>query len=735
MNSPRSRATILSATAAVVLTTALVFAAAAGADKQVTVVLTNGSTKSMVISDSDPTDAASLSARFQAAYGSGVQTVISIQSTTTSTSTSTSTTTTTTTTTTPSKPNKRPGRKPHGKKKARKAPKKRANSNRVNGVATGLLGLPGLTPLGTPDELISNFSVPPFLLPIYQAAGIEYGIPWQVLAAINSIETDYGRNLSVSSAGALGWMQFMPGTWQTYGVDANGDGKADPYNPVDAIFAAARYLKASGGSSDLHAAILSYNHAEWYVSDVMHRAQLLAGLPDDIVSSLAGLAQAMFPVAGKAAISTPAKGAAITDVTVTSIPNAPIVAVADGQVVQIKHEKSGTTTLALRDAYGNTYYYRDVTRLAERYVSRRDKTVSAKSLSKELNLKLHGEPSAESTSSDPASLPVPSDSRRRLFAHPARPLAYRSGGAEQLAEAYGPSDLSDWFTVPVDIPRGEAVVKPLKQGSTVIAGTILGRIDPPVGSPRGKIRFGIRPAGKSAPMIDPRPIIAGWKLLAAASRGPNGARSASLNQAKPTIGQTMLLSNSDLARRVLTDSRVSIYDCGRADIAAGGIDRRVLATLEYLADRGLNPTVSSLHCGHPYLTKSGNVSEHSAGSAVDIAAINGTPILGHQGPGSITDVAVRALLALQGTMHPHQIITLMTYPGTDNTLALADHDDHIHVGFHPNGSTAAAGSIIASGVTVDGSRWSSLIDRLREVPNPRVTVQPSRYATKAKSHD
>ena len=77
----------------------------------------------------------------------------------------------------------------------------------------------------------------------------------------------------------------------------------------------------------------------------------------------------------------------------------------------------------------------------------------------------------------------------------------------------------------------------------------------------------------------------------------------------------------------------------------------------------------------------------------------------------------------------------MTYPGTDNTLALADHDDHIHVGFHPNGSTAAAGSIIASGVTVDGSRWSSLIDRLREVPNPRVTVQPSRYATKAKSHD
>ena len=67
-----------------------------------------------------------------------------------------------------------------------------------------------------------------------------------MLAAINEIETDYGRNLNVSSAGALGWMQFIPSTLAAYGVDANKDGKKDPYNPVDAIFAAARYLKAAG---------------------------------------------------------------------------------------------------------------------------------------------------------------------------------------------------------------------------------------------------------------------------------------------------------------------------------------------------------------------------------------------------------------------------------------------------------------------------------------------------------
>ena len=97
-----------------------------------------------------------------------------------------------------------------------------------------------------PNFFIDKFRIPPFLLPIYQAAGTQYGVRWEVLAAINEIETDYGRNLNVSSAGALGWMQFMPATWKMYGVDANDDGLKDPFNPVDAIFAAARYLRAAG---------------------------------------------------------------------------------------------------------------------------------------------------------------------------------------------------------------------------------------------------------------------------------------------------------------------------------------------------------------------------------------------------------------------------------------------------------------------------------------------------------
>ncbi|MEO8092769.1 MAG: lytic transglycosylase domain-containing protein, partial [bacterium] len=98
----------------------------------------------------------------------------------------------------------------------------------------------GSAPIGVPNFVIDQFSIPPFLLPIYQACGTQYGIPWQVLASINRIETAFGTNLNVSTAGALGWMQFMPATWKAYGVDANDDGRKDPYNPVDAICAAAR---------------------------------------------------------------------------------------------------------------------------------------------------------------------------------------------------------------------------------------------------------------------------------------------------------------------------------------------------------------------------------------------------------------------------------------------------------------------------------------------------------------
>ncbi|HEU5061889.1 MAG TPA: lytic murein transglycosylase [Solirubrobacterales bacterium] len=117
--------------------------------------------------------------------------------------------------------------------------------------------------------------VPPVLIPIYHAASDKYGLGPQgpaILAGINAIETGFGQNLGPSYAGAEGWMQFMPETWAMYGVDANGDGVKDPNNPEDAIHAAARYLSAAGMPENTWDAIWAYNHADWYVEDVLEHA-------------------------------------------------------------------------------------------------------------------------------------------------------------------------------------------------------------------------------------------------------------------------------------------------------------------------------------------------------------------------------------------------------------------------------------------------------------------------------
>jgi hypothetical protein len=124
--------------------------------------------------------------------------------------------------------------------------------------------------------------------------------------------------------------------------------------------------------------------------------------------------------------------------------------------------------------------------------------------------------------------------------------------------------------------------------------------------------------------------------------------------------------------------------------------------------------VSSLRCGHSYHTKSGNVSEHSSGNAVDISKVNGIPILGHQEPGGVADQAVRRLMLLQGTMVPHQVISLLSIGGP--TIAMADHADHIHVGFRPVGE----GWRRAGYSVLEPSQWPKLMSRLNTLENPVV---------------
>jgi hypothetical protein len=139
-----------------------------------------------------------------------------------------------------------------------------------------------------PSSSCAPAGVPAILVPIYQRASAAYGLGPQgpsVLAAINGIETAFGTNLNVSSAGAVGWMQFLPSSWETYGVDANGDGVKDPYNPEDAIYAAAAYLQAAGMPTDTYAAIFAYNHADWYVAEVLANAQCYGQLGNAVAGA------------------------------------------------------------------------------------------------------------------------------------------------------------------------------------------------------------------------------------------------------------------------------------------------------------------------------------------------------------------------------------------------------------------------------------------------------------------
>ena len=229
-------------------------------------------------------------------------------------------------------------------------------------------------------------------------------------------------------------------------------------------------------------------------------------------------------------------------------------------------------------------------------------------------------------------------------------------------------------------------------------------------------------------MIDPKPILDGWKLLEATAIYRASGRNALYDPTgndNLTIGQVMLLPKELLERRVLADPRITIYSGGQNDIRTGQIDRRVIATLEYLAESGLNPTVSCLKSGHSEFTSSGNVSEHWYGDAVDISAINGIPILGHQDPGGVADQTVHRLMLLQGTMMPHQIISLLDYGG--NTMALPDHADHVHVGFKPLFGANGKLGLEALAVLKPG-QWDKLIQRLGKIDNPVVPTKPSKYA-------
>jgi hypothetical protein len=583
----------------------------------------------------------------------------------------------------------------------------------------------GPAPIGVPNFVIDSFEIPPFLLPIYQACGTEYGIPWEVLASINKIETGFGTNLNVSSAGAVGWMQFLPSSWETYGLDANGDGRKDPYNPVDAICAAAHYLKIAGGAKDLYNAILAYNHADWYVQEVLLYARAYGRLPADLIGSLTGLTEgAHFPIAADARYADDlsartalqsgesiGSGAEVISssptrrgINIFAADEAPVVAVNDGVIRQLGSSPQLGKYIVLEDTYGNRYTYAELGEIV------RDQRSVVMPTGKEKRLPV------ESQDLRPRLRALPDRAGEAAEEAPAEAGAEPASGSEPEGKAENEGEAGKGVA-----PAPESDT--LKVGSRVIAGTVLARVGAREGDVEPHINFSIRPAGRGAPSIDPKPILDGWKLLEATAiyraKGKNPF------SARLSGAGVLLLSKEALQRRVLADNGLSIYQCGREDIATGQIDRRVLALLEYLRSKGFTLTISALKCGHSYLTTSGNVSEHSTGDAVDISTIDGVPVTGHQGPGTLTDELINDVLQLQGTMQPHQVISLEDLPGPIS-FALPDHYDHVHVGYHPIASGNPAELQFSTLLKPD--QWQRLIDRLGQIENPEVPVKPSKYS-------
>jgi hypothetical protein len=181
--------------------------------------------------------------------------------------------------------------------------------------------------------------IPAAYLGLYLAAGHLYGVDWAVLAGIGSIETNHGRlraagvQSGANSAGAMGPMQFLAATFRAYGVDGNDDGRIDVYDPADAIPAAARLLRANGAPQDYHRAIFAYNHAEWYVQDVLARADryrgaLTAATPDDLARTRANRESAQALVRNRHVTLTPVQRADLQSGTIDARLTTVLVAIA-----------------------------------------------------------------------------------------------------------------------------------------------------------------------------------------------------------------------------------------------------------------------------------------------------------------------------------------------------------------------------------------------------------------------
>ena len=439
----------------------------------------------------------------------------------------------------------------------------------------------------------------------------------------------------------------------------------------------------------------------------------------------------------------------------------PVIAVQDGKIVKMGRTDRLGKFIQLRDVYGNTYTYAHLKKLSIAYPVPKEKTVSKTQVKKELHLAAPGEgPQADrpgqrrhAGQGQGARRRAGRRRRRRRDRHarrrrrprsarsacsptpaaraPTAPAA-RSSCSTPAASSRATRPSSPTSPAIYGLKRYDVVLKKLKPGSKVIAGTILGRIGRTEQKMAPHMLFEVRPAGRGAPRIDPKPILDGWKLLEstaiyrAAGKNPFWGP----DSKNPSIGQILLMSKEALQHRVLTDPAIDIYDCGRRDIQAGGIDRRVLATLEFLVRQrpeadgqraALRPQLPD-HLGQRVRALLGQRRRHR-GDQRD-------PDPRPPGPG--LDHRHHHPPAAHAAGHdeaPPDHLADDLRRGRQHALAARPQRPH------PRGLPAARTAptprpAISSTRALKPSQWVKLIDRLGKIDNPTVPIKPSKYALK-----
>jgi hypothetical protein len=318
-----------------------------------------------------------------------------------------------------------------------------------------------------------------------------------------------------------------------------------------------------------------------------------------------------------------------------------------------------------------------------------------------------------------------------VFAHPdnpdaaaaARVLAARSAGAKAAADG----------------------LLKLGRGSVVAQGTVLGHLDSNVEGPDASLRFAIRPAGAQS-AIDPRPLLENWRQLGIALH-PQGAKDGPVLDGA-TAGDAFLLSRTELDSAVLADPGIKLGRCEREQAAAGKVGSQALALLVFLSRSGLKPTVGELRCGKIERTAKGAATTFPQPDTLYLTAINGIPVAGHQGAGTITDITIRTLLTLQHKFAPKRIVSLMRYPGAPSTIAASDYSTYIKIELAKPASaktsknigtkTARAASTsttvpLVANPILNTLEWQRLMTQLSTLQTPKLSRKPSASAIHDKS--